>query len=98
MNSKRSHEGLLIVDNRNLALGVGSGVAEIPTFTCSHCQAIVVLNARRTRERGYCRKCDHCICDHCLRELSASGICKPFKEIVYDALVAADKAATQGMR
>jgi hypothetical protein len=45
-------------------VGAGvNGVYESALITCSHCQRTVVLNPQRSRERGYCRKCDHYICD-----------------------------------
>lgn len=57
--SKRSNEGYLLVDNRLS----GGTLFESATITCKHCQQIVVLNPDRTRPRGYCRGCDHYICD-----------------------------------
>ena len=96
MSFKRRLEGYLLIDNRN-SPGVSaefihqSGVDapivpagtlfESATITCSHCQAIVVLNPNRTRERGYCAKCDHYVCDSpaCNRE------CVPFQRILEDA-------------
>lgn len=36
---------------------------ESATATCVHCHAIVVLNPNRTRDRGYCAKCDGYTCD-----------------------------------
>ena len=38
---------------------------EAHTLSCRHCGGHVVLNPLRTRERGYCRTCDHYICDAC---------------------------------
>jgi len=79
MKTKRTHEGYLLIDNRfgpgvteefirstgKDAPIVGEGAMfESATITCSHCQVVVVLNPLRTRERGYCRKCDHYICDN----------------------------------
>ena len=73
--SKRSREGYLLIDHRNspgfseidaARAGVpfvGSGVFESATITCAHCHVVVVLNPLRTRERGYCRRCDHYVCD-----------------------------------
>lgn len=56
-------------------LGEGS-LFEAATYTCSHCQKIVVLNPIRIRERGYCPKCDHYICDLCeAARVAASGDC-----------------------
>lgn len=69
MKSKRSHEGYLLIDNRC----AGEGYKELPTLTCSHCSVIMVVNPLRTRERGYCRKCDHYICDACNAERVVSG-------------------------
>ena len=76
MKTKRSHEGYLLNDNR----ASGGGVSELPTITCCHCQRIVVLNPLRTRERGYCRKCDHYVCDDPACNLD----CRPFKAMIDD--------------
>lgn len=38
---------------------------EMPLLTCSHCEQGLIVNPMRTRERAYCRKCDHYICDAC---------------------------------
>jgi len=38
---------------------------EAATMSCSHCQGSVVKNPLRTRDRAYCQKCDHYICDAC---------------------------------
>lgn len=82
MRNKRSQEGYLLVDNR----ASGQGMVESPTITCSHCQRVVVLNPLRTRERGYCPKCDSYICDECEAVRVASGFeCRPMKQ-VFDEL------------
>lgn len=41
---------------------------ELPSFTCSHCNRVVVLNANRDlqkKPRNVCRKCDALTCDYC---------------------------------
>ncbi len=38
---------------------------EVATLTCSHCKISYVKNPLRTRDRAYCQKCDHYICDFC---------------------------------
>jgi hypothetical protein len=98
MTSKRSHEGILTIDSRftpgvsdddirsagvELPPGAGQGLFEAPTYTCSHCQTVVVLNPRRNRERAYCRGCDHYICDNCgaIRAMNG-GQCKTFKQLI----------------
>lgn len=80
MKSHRSHEGYLMIDHRaspglpdDIARKTGLDPAqtregklfETPTLTCSHCKCSVVKNPLRQRERAYCRKCDHYICDYC---------------------------------
>lgn len=40
-------------------------IFEADTLTCSHCGGCWVKNPLRTRERAYCQKCDHYICDGC---------------------------------
>ncbi len=67
----------LSIDNR-LA---GGGLKEADTYTCSHCQRIVVVNPERTRERGYCRKCDHVICDECVAIMHATLTCTPIAKV-----------------
>lgn len=106
MQSKRRHEGYLLLDNRGgpgldesavhaagLPAGAGRGMFEAPTITCSHCQVVVVLNPLRNRERAYCPKCDHYICDKCGAIRAANGgECRPFKQLIEEAQ---EKAARQ---
>jgi hypothetical protein len=40
-------------------------VFETKTLTCSHCRCTVVPNPLRTRERAFCFKCMHYVCDLC---------------------------------
>lgn len=91
--SKRSLEGLLTVDHRQAEAGisgdipVGAGqMKEMPTITCSHCQRVVIVNSMRTRERGYCPKCDHYVCDECETvRVATGGACKTWKQIMDEA-------------
>lgn len=100
MRSQRSKEGWLLLDNREspgvsddllrtvspgLPPGAGRGLFEAPTITCSHCQTVVVLNPLRTRDRAYCQKCDHYLCDGCGAALAASGVCTPFVQVIEEA-------------
>jgi len=103
MKSKRSHEGYILFDHSNspglpddvarkagLPVGAGRGLFEAPTITCSHCQTVLVINPLRNREREYCRKCDHYICDGCGAAIKAGGECKTmaqvFDEVCEDAI------------
>ena len=94
--SKRSNEGYLLLDHSNspglgeevihgmgddLPLNAGRGKFEAPTYTCSHCQAIVILNPLRQRERHYCTGCDHYICDTCGAIRAQTMECKTFLQI-----------------
>jgi len=99
MTSKRSHEGVILLDSRDtpgltdaevvsqgLPAGAGKGLFEAPTYTCSHCQRVVILNPKRNRERAYCTGCDHYICDDCgVRRAALGGQCKTFKQIMEEA-------------
>ena len=104
MKSKRSQEGYLLIDNSvnpgltdeqvitsGLPPGAGKGIFEAPTYTCSHCQLVVVLNPLRTRDRGYCPKCDHYVCDRCEGVRVQTGQCKTFNEIIAEAQEQATK-------
>ena len=72
------HEGYMYLDNRNSSgvddavmtklgypVGAGKGLFESATYTCSHCNAIVIIEPKRTRERGFCKGCGQRICDAC---------------------------------
>lgn len=48
-----------------IGAGWQRGALELPTITCSHCHAVRYVQPLRTRDRPYCRKCDHHICDEC---------------------------------
>lgn len=74
MRTKRSHEGYLLIDHR----ATHEGTFESATITCAHCHRIVVLNPQRTRERGYCSRCDHYICDSPECNLE----CNPLKKVL----------------
>jgi hypothetical protein len=107
-NSKRSKEGYLMVDNRaaympvpeemlrasNMPIGAGKGLFETPTYTCSHCQYVVVMNPQRTREREYCRGCDSYICDGCGLLKKQGAPCKTYAQIVDEQLNAAVRGTT----
>lgn len=73
MHSKRALEGYLLIDNR----ASGGGMSEAPVLTCSHCHAQLIVNPLRTRERPWCRKCDHYLCDGCAAVASQTGECAP---------------------
>jgi hypothetical protein len=98
MKSKRSQEGYLLVNHKDSPGGFGSpgGVmVELPTFTCSHCQRIVMMNIQRTRDRGYCPKCDHYLCDTCEAARAAGGTCYTYKQYLDELQNAAVKASEQ---
>ena len=68
-----SHEEAQRIGNM---LPIGKGIKfEGSTFTCSKCQRVVVKNPDRSRGRGYCRKCDHDVCDHCALLLHLNHTC-----------------------
>lgn len=105
MKSLRSHEGYIYVDNRNAPVddatmvaagypvGAGRGMYESATYTCSHCNRVVVIEPKRTRERGYCRKCSQRICDPC-NELKAKNFeCITVKEIIDHVQESAERQA-----
>jgi hypothetical protein len=102
MSSLRSHEGYFLLDHRDspglsdaeivdagLPVGAGRRQFEAPTYTCSHCQFVVVMNPKRNRERAYCKGCDHYICDACGAERARTGLCRTFKQLIDETINAA---------
>lgn len=78
--------------------GGGKVLTEMATFTCSHCETVVGIDPRRTRERAYCPKCDHLICDRCGAIRAATGgECKPFKQVIDEVQERAARDAQLGV-
>lgn len=63
---------------------------ESATITCCHCHTIVVLNPLRTRDRGYCARCHHYVCD----SPGCNATCRPMQQVI-DTLQA--QAAKSGL-
>ena len=102
-----SDGGWLMIDNRGtpgtpeslataagLPPNAGIGLFEAATYTCTHCQSVVVMNPERKRDRAYCRGCDHSICDNCGAAKAAGAKCRTFKQVVDEILEAAEQAET----
>jgi len=103
--SKKSQEGYLMVDHR-FSPGINEEEArlsgfdpklcgegkflEAATLTCKHCKCAVVKNPLRTRERPFCMKCHHYICDICEFKSTQPGyVHAPFDKVVDETLTAA---------
>jgi hypothetical protein len=87
--------GYLEVDQRDVAAELPPGVQrymEADTYTCSHCQYVVILNPARTRERYKCKGCNHHICDECAAKRVAGGPCIPMAQVIDEQL---ERAARQ---
>jgi hypothetical protein len=112
MSSLKRHEGYLMVDHR-FSPGLPPEVArqagydpkhagegklfEAASLTCSHCKTAYVKNPLRTRERAYCAKCDHYICDHCdtIRH-QPEYVHATFEKVVHEAYERSVKAPALG--
>ena len=109
MFSRRETEGYVLIDHRDsmglteaeriearlsplMPIGKGQRL-EAPTFCCSHCDRIVVMNPLRNRERGLCFKCDRMICDACVTVQAISGACNSRQKRIDEFLARATVAA-----
>lgn len=86
--------GYYMVDNR--APLPGSQVFEADTYTCTHCQTVVIMNPERKRERYKCRGCDHHICDPCAALRAAGAPCKTFRQFADEVMTTAAAAEALG--
>ena len=87
--------GYLEVDQRNVAADLPPGVQrymEADTYTCSHCQYVVILNPSRVRERYKCKRCNHHVCDGCAAKLALGEPCIPMAQVIDEQL---ERAARQ---
>jgi len=100
--SLRDLEGYYMTDHRHAAPvpedllhrsglppAAGRGLFEAPTYTCKHCQRIVVMNPDRSRERTFCRGCNHLICDECAAVKAVTLRCKTFDQVLDEQITAA---------
>lgn len=87
--------GYYMVDQRASGIPVfgGNALFEADTYTCSHCNRVVVMHPMRTRPRYKCRGCDHHICDECAAERSAGAACKTMRQKVDEILEKAGRQA-----
>jgi hypothetical protein len=91
-----SHEGELMVDHRASPGLPGHPRSNwdgrlcppgkqifLRTMGCKHCNAVVVPNPWRVRERGFCRKCMRYICDYCAADMQRPDyVHRPFDELM----------------
>ena len=96
MPSLKQHAGFLEIDHRESPGLTPADVAHVPgsipvaggsllerdVQMCSHCQRGVVLEPLRTRDRGYCPKCNHFVCDSCETIRVKTGECVPFVKVL----------------
>lgn len=85
--------GYLLLDNRAAPVPGVPRLFEADTYTCTHCQRVVVMNPERKRERYKCRGCNHHICDGCGVARAAGGACKTFSQFVDEVLAQAERQA-----
>jgi len=87
--------GYLEIDQRPVEAALPPGTPrhfEAETYTCSHCQRVVILNSQRIRERYKCRGCQHHICDACAAMRATGGPCRTFAQIADETM---ERAARQ---
>ena len=80
--------GYLEIDNRaipDLPPGVQKHF-EADTYTCSHCQRIVVMNPMRKRERYKCKGCNHHLCDECTAKRVSGESCRTFAQLIDETM------------
>ena len=98
IRSKRALEGYLQIDHRfspgvpaeeqRRMLGLETaelgphGHFERATLTCAHCQAMVIVNPLRNRDRGWCHSCDRYLCDRCAGIYGVDRQCRSFASLI----------------
>jgi len=88
--------GYLSIDNRNVEAPVKNRLFEADTYTCTHCEVVVIMNPERKRPRYKCRGCNHHICDNCAAIREAGTPCKTYRQVITEALEAAERQADSG--
>lgn len=66
--------GYFLSDQRDVPASIGGPrFLEADTFTCSHCQLVVILDRSVTQYK--CSGCNHHICERCANKKKAGGPC-----------------------
>jgi len=105
--SKRSLDGFVEIDHRESpgfteAEAVAAGRSYLigapkhfkaATFTCSHCDQVLIKNPLRTRERAHCIQCDRDICDPCGVTLKLTSVCQCQAKRINEFMAQACRAA-----
>lgn len=89
--------GYYEIDQRAVELPVGPRHFEADTYTCRHCERVVLLNPARVRERYKCSGCNHHICDDCAAKRVAGEGCKPYAQLIEEQLESAARQAGSGL-
>ena len=91
--------GYVEVDQRNVGAALPLGMQrhfEADTYTCSHCQVVVIMNPARVRERYKCNGCSHHICDNCAAEIATGKPCHTMQQTVDELLEQALRPSDSG--
>jgi hypothetical protein len=90
MPSKHRYDGEVEIQ-QPLGLAVSSVPLRMASYTCNHCNRVVICNPDRTRSREWCAKCDRYICDCCGAVVAKTGECVPMAKLVAQVQDAAEK-------
>jgi hypothetical protein len=75
--------GYVEIDQRASDLPPGTNKHfEADTYTCRHCEAVVILNPARRRERYKCNGCSHHLCDTCGAARAAGATCRTYAQFI----------------
>jgi hypothetical protein len=91
--------GYLEIDQRasGIPVSIGYGVRfEADTYTCTHCNAVVIMNPQRKRERYKCKGCQHHICDSCAAAAAAGAACLTMAQRFEEYLAMVETSAASG--
>lgn len=80
-------------DAELLPPGLNTTHFEADTYTCTHCNCVVVMNPSRIRERYKCNGCNHHICDNCAAERVAGAACKTMAQKIDEFITAQARQA-----
>jgi hypothetical protein len=92
--------GYYMVDQRATGIPVCAGnmLMECATYTCTHCQRVVMMNDQRTRPRYKCFGCSHLICDPCAAEKleKYGGRCVTYAQQLDEILTRETQGSVEG--
>lgn len=92
--------GYVEIDQRPVEAALPPGTVrhfEADTYTCSHCERVVIVNPLRLRPRYKCKGCSHHVCDECASKVAAGEKCRTYAQFIEEQREKVERQTNSGL-